>query len=90
MIATVSARQGEFGIEISDNSETVVPWVNLDTLDQEGTLNDYLLVQGVAPAGSWSVQNKISSVQLRWAPSPAVLLGVVAPIPDTEVTEFIE
>lgn len=90
MFATVFEKQGQFGIEIGEPNKPTVEWTPLEALPQDGTLNEYLLNHGLAPVGQWNLRNKVSRVQLRWAPSPAVLLGVVAPKNDPEIIVHID
>lgn len=90
MFATVFEKQGQFGIEIGVPNKPAVEWTPLEDLPQDLTLNDYLLTHGLAPMGQWNLRNTVSRVQLKWVPSPAVLLGVVSPQTETKNIVHIE
>jgi hypothetical protein len=72
--------KGEFGIEVSNSSDVLVPWMSLDSVpNQDHTVRDVLLLMGFDVIGKWSLRNKVSRVLVR----------SVGTEPEEEVT-FIE
>ncbi len=64
--------KGEYGIEISNSKEVLVPWTSLKAHeDTDHTLRDVLLLLGFDTVGTWSHRNKVSRVQVRSVTAPA-------------------
>lgn len=59
-------KKGDWGVEVSNSAEVLVPWINLDTIpNQEHTLRDVLLLLGFDVIGTWSIRNKVSRALVR-------------------------
>ena len=81
--------KGDFGIEIGNSKETIVPWVALKEYDKsEHTLRDVILLLGFDTVGKWSLRNKVSRVLVRSVTGPKVVEPLDSPEP--EKTEFLE
>lgn len=59
-------KKGDWGLEVSNSADVIVPWMNLDLIpNQEHTLRDVLLLLGFDIIGTWSTRNKVSRVLVR-------------------------
>lgn len=89
--------KGEYGIEISNSKEVLVPWTSLKAHeDTDHTLRDVLLLLGFDTVGTWSHRNKVSRVQVRSVTVPTPPKpggrGIGDPLdsPAPEHTTFLE
>lgn len=64
-------KKGDWGVEVSNSAEVIVPWTNLDTIpNQDHTLRDVLLLLGFDVIGTWSIRNKVSRALVRSVGAP--------------------
>jgi hypothetical protein len=83
-------KKGEYGIEVSNTKEVLVPWSSLKAHeDTDHTLRDVLLLMGFDTVGVWSYRNKVSRVTVRSVRDPR---GPGEPLetPEPEASTFLE
>lgn len=86
-ITESKTEKGQYGIEIGNSKEVLVPWSPLDDVgNQEQTLRDTILLMGFDTVGNWSLRNKVSRVLVRSVNAKPKPLESPAPIQE----EFLE
>ncbi len=88
-ITESKTEKGQFGIEIGNSKETLVPWTALESVaNQEHTLRDAILLMGFDTIGKWAYRNKVSRVLVRSVTAPKPSAPLDSPAPEQE--EFLE